>query len=235
MKGLNAFDERFRKVEPTASRESTCPLCGQPITFKVFRAHMQSVHPEYVAAQQKWDRDFCRGFGKVALPGLAAWVAAIALILFLPLSVNYLVAMGITVAALMVAAGVYAYRATSADESTLHAFRRRCRICDAEMAGTELEEHLRRVHPEETRYLAEARAYALGSLAAIAALMLYLAVLLSPYVTAASTRNFGIVLTKGGFFLWLGVLFAWRRFVDSRHVARVRRIWQHSHGNYSAG
>jgi len=98
-----------------------------------------------------------------------------------------------------------------------------------------MKEHPRTVHPEETRYLAEARAYALGSLAAIAALMLYLAVLLSPYVTAASTRNFGIVLTKGGFFLWLGVLFAWRRFVDSRHVARVRRIWQHSHGNYSAG
>jgi len=196
---------------------------------------MESVHPEYVAAQHKWDRDFRRAFGKVALPGLAVWVAAIALILFLPLSVNYLVAMGIAVAALMVAAGLYAYRATSADESTLHGFRRRCRICDAELAGTEMKEHLRTVHPEETRYLAEARAYALGSLAAIAALMLYLAILLSPYVTPASTRNFGIVLTKGGFFLWLGVLFAWRRFVDSRHIARVRRIWQHSHGSYSAG
>src|SRR2546428_11972343 len=121
MKGLNASDERFVKVEPAASGESTCPLCGQPITFKVFRAHMQSAHREYVAAQLKWDLVFRRAFGKVALPGLAVWVAAIALILFLPLWVNYLVAMGITVAALMVAAGVYAYRATSADESTLHA------------------------------------------------------------------------------------------------------------------
>ncbi len=196
---------------------------------------MESVHPEYLAAQRKWDRDFQRAFGKVALPGLATWIAAIALILFLPLPVNYLAAMSITVAALMIAAGGYAYRATSADESTIHAFRRRCRICDAEMAETEMKEHLSTFHPDERRFLAEARAYALGSLSAIAAFMLYLAILLSPYVTPASTRNFGIVLTKGGFFLWLGVLFVWRRFVDSRHIARVRRIWQHSHGNYSAG
>jgi hypothetical protein len=195
---------------------------------------MESVHPEYLAAQRKWDRDFRRAFGRVALPGLAIWIAAIAFILFLPLPVNYLLAMGITVAALMIAAGVYAYRGTSADESTIHAFRRRCRICDAEMAGTEMKEHLRTIHPDERRFLLEARAYALGSLSAIAALMLYLAILLSPYVTSSSSRNFGIVLTKGGFFLWLGVLFVWRRFVDSRHIARVRRIWQHSHGNYSA-
>jgi len=211
--------------------QSTCPFCGQALSFKGFQTHMKANHPEYVAAEEKWDRDFRKDFGKVALPGVVVWIIAILFLFFATQPVElYFLGLVVAVIVLMGISVIYAHHATAVDIRALKAFHRRCQICGAEVPGGQIADHIRSVHPEERRYLIEARTYALGTLAAVTLLMTYFAILLLPYVHATSSRSFGRALTMGGFFLWTGAMLGWRRFVDSRHIARVRRTWEQSHG-----
>ena len=144
--------------------QSTCPFCGQALSFKGFQTHMKANHPEYVAAEEKWDRDFRKDFGKVALPGVVVWIIAILFLFFATQPVElYFLGLVVAVIVLMGISVVYAHHATAVDIRALKAFHRRCQICGAEVPGGQIADHIRSVHPEERRYLIEARTYALGT------------------------------------------------------------------------
>jgi len=192
---------------------------------------MGKSHPEYLNAERWRDRDLDRAFYKIFLPGIVVWVLAVVLTFLIPGPADvYFVGLLVTFLGIAVVAGVYAYGATRADEQALSALQRKCRICGEEMAGNQIAGHLKAVHPDEVKYLREARAYALGTLTGVTAVMLYLAVLTVPQLHYFwGVRSLGRSLAVGGFLLWAAALYVWRRFVDSRHIARVRRVWQHTH------
>src|SRR5438093_11200267 len=107
--------------------QSTCPCCGQALSFKGFQTHMKANHPEYVAAEEKWDRDFRKDFGKVALPGVVVWIIAILFLFFATQPVElYFLRLVVAVIVLMGISAIYALRATALDIRALDAFHRGC-------------------------------------------------------------------------------------------------------------
>ena len=212
-----------------------CPFCGVDVSVKQFHDHMLWNHPEYLNLERKKGQDSGRAFGGFALLAVLILVGGIALLVFTP--VPLLPAFAALFAAMivvMILGVVYAHRATQADTQAINALERHCQICDAEMAGSEMGAHIQATHPAEATYLREAKAYAIGSLAVAIVVMIGLGVLLVLYATPDSTdifagRGFARTVAGGGLLIWGGMMYVWKRFVDTRHVMRVRRAWERSH------
>lgn len=214
-----------------SAQESTCPICGIPLTFSAFHAHMRTEHPAYVAAEHKREADEKLALGKLFIPGLLIWVVIVGLVLVeFPGNVEYFMGLMFVVVALIALSVLYAHESTRVDAAAIDAIGRKCRICGVELDAVQMEQHLRTVHPQEVAYLREGWAYAFGIVVAIGALLLFLWIELVPYLDSASYRSFGRIAGMGGLLAWTGAMIVWRRFVDTRHIARVRRAWEHMHG-----
>ena len=213
-----------------------CPFCGVDVPVKEFHDHMLWNHPEYLNLERKRAQDSGRAFGGFALLVLLLILGTgIAIVLFAP--VPFLPVFAGLIAAsigVMILGVVYAHRVTQADVQALNALERHCRICDAEMAGSEMKAHIQATHPSEARYLREAKAYAIGSLSVAIVVMIGLGLLLVVYSTpdrmdVFAGRGLARSATGGGLLVWGGMMYVWKRFVDTRHVARVRRAWERAH------
>ena len=213
-----------------------CPFCGVDVPVKEFHDHMLWNHPEYLNLERKRAQDSGRAFGGFALLVLLLILGTgIAIVLFAP--VPFLPVFAGLIAAsigVMILGVVYAHRATQADVQALNALERHCRICDAEMAGSEMKAHIQATHPSEARYLREAKAYAIGSLSVAIVVMIGLGLLLVVYSTpdrmdVFAGRGLARGAAGGGLLVWGGMMYGWKRFVDTRHVARVRRAWERAH------
>jgi hypothetical protein len=192
---------------------------------------MKEKHPEYMAAKVKRDRDEGKAFFRRFAPALLVWLAAVfVLVLYVSADPSIFFGLIASMVAISVWAGLYARRATKMDTIAMESVARECRICGATTDGIQMKQHLEVAHPEELRYLNEARAYAYGVLVGIAALMLFFASLVLPYLGPGRNRGFGQTFAYGSMVMWTAAMVAWRRFVDARHVRHVRRIWDESHG-----
>ncbi len=210
-----------------------CPFCGEEVPVKGFHDHMLWNHPEYLNLKRQEDLEKGWAFGKFALAALVVFFAGVALVFIVSVPIEWgLAGVFATAMGVMALGGVYAHRATSAHTGALNSLERHCQICDAEMPGTEMARHIGAVHPAEERYLREARAFAIGCLVLALAAMVSLGILLLPYATAAdpwSARGFPEGLLGVGLLTWGVMMYVWKRYVDTRHVARVRQAWTSAH------
>jgi len=214
-----------------------CPFCGVEVTVKEFHDHMLWNHPEYLNLERKKAQESARTFGRFALLALLIWGAGIALVFLAPVPVLLaIVGLFAATVGVLILAGGYAHRATKADARALNVLERHCRICDAEMVGSEMKAHIQATHPAEARYLKEAKAFAIGSLVVAGVVMVGLGLLLVPYATAdpmdvSAPRGVARGVVGGGLLIWGGMMYIWKRFVDTRHVVRVRRAWETAHSS----
>src|SRR2546427_9817777 len=213
-----------------------CPFCGVDVSVKEFHDHMLWNHPEYLNLERKRAQDSGRAFGGFALLVLLLILGTgIAIVLFAP--VPFLPVFAGLIAAsigVMILGVVYAHRATQADVQALNALERHCRICDAEMAGSEMKAHIQATHPSEARYPREAKAYAIGSLSVAIVVMIGLGLLLVVYSTpdrmdVFAGRGLARSATGGGVLFWGGGVLGWEGVLGTRDRARVKRAWERAH------
>src|SRR5207245_10888236 len=63
--------------EPDLRRTAPCIYCGQFIPWRDLKNHLQTAHPDVVAAQAHWTKDSNRVWVRVAIPAFLLWFAAL--------------------------------------------------------------------------------------------------------------------------------------------------------------
>jgi len=221
------------RSEPASEHElrktGVCSYCGQSVPWRDLRNHLQTAHPDVVAAQAHWAKDSNRVWVRVAIPIFLLWFAALISVFIIepPSNTTGLIVIGAGFPAL-VGPFVYARWATRTDIEAVREMPHFCQVCDEPIPGLDLKSHTRQEHPEMWRLYRWTEMYLLVAAAIVCVPLGYAVVLLLPHLSSPS-GGFGRAIAGIGMLAWMGLAMAWMRLVYIPRLVRSRDRWNATH------